>query len=155
MVLVLLRFHWNMCFPGIQVLFLTKIMFAHFIHGSSSVSCSVMSNSLGPTDCSLPGYSVDGIIQTKVLAWVAMPFSRRSSWPRDQIWVPHIADRFFTIWATREAWWKQKTLMYSFLNPESISCPIQGSNFCFLTHIQVSQETSKMVSYSHILKSFL
>ena len=37
-----------MCFPGVQVLFLTKIMFAHFIYDSSSVRCSVMSNSLGP-----------------------------------------------------------------------------------------------------------
>ena len=34
------------------------------------------------------------------------------------------------------------------------SCSIQGSNCCFLTHIQVSQETGKMVWYSHLFKSF-
>ena len=41
-------------------------------------------------------------------------------------------------------------LLYSFLNPEPVSCSIQGSNCCFLTGIQVYQETGKMVCYSHI-----
>ena len=44
--------------------------------------------------------------------------------------------------------------MYSFLNLESISCSIRGSNCCFLTHIQVSQETDKMVWNSCLSKSF-
>ena len=35
------------------------------------------------------------------LEWVTMPFSRESSWPRDQTQVSHIAGRFFTIWAVR------------------------------------------------------
>ena len=46
---------------------------------------------------------VHGIIQTIVLEWVAFPFSRGSSRPRDQTLVSHIAGRFFTSWATREA----------------------------------------------------
>ena len=37
------------------------------------------------------------------LEWVAIPSSRGSSWPRDSTWVSCITDRFFTIWATREA----------------------------------------------------
>ena len=37
------------------------------------------------------------------MEWVAIPFSRRPSQPRDWIWVSCIADIFFTIWATREA----------------------------------------------------
>ena len=41
-----------------------------------------------------------------------------------------------------------------FFNPEPISCSIQGSNCCFLTCIQVSQETGKMLWYSHLSKSF-
>ena len=49
--------------------------------------------------CSLPGYSVHGILQATVLEWVATPFSRGSSQPRDQTWVSCIAGRFFTIWA--------------------------------------------------------
>ena len=52
--------------------------------------------------CSLPGSSVHGIFQAKVLEWVAISFSRGSSWPRDQTQVPCIAGRFFTVWVTRE-----------------------------------------------------
>ena len=40
-----------------------------------------------PMDCSLPASSVHGILQAKILEWVAMPFSRGSSSPRDRIWV--------------------------------------------------------------------
>ena len=41
--------------------------------------------------------------KARILEWVAIPFSRGSSWPRGQTWVSCIAGRFFTIWATREA----------------------------------------------------
>ena len=54
-------------------------------------------------DCSMPGSSVHAIFQKRILEWVAISFSRRSSWPRDQTQVSHIAGRFFTIWATRGA----------------------------------------------------
>ena len=40
-----------------------------------------------PMNCSPPGSSVHGILQARILEWVAMPFSRVSSWPRDQIHV--------------------------------------------------------------------
>ena len=55
------------------------------------------------TDCSPPGSSVSGILQARILEWVAISFSRGSSWPRDQTWVSCFAGRFFTVWATREA----------------------------------------------------
>ena len=58
--------------------------------------------SQNPMDCSPPGSSVHGISQIKVLEWVAIPFSRVSSWPRDGTWVSYIVGRFLTIWATRE-----------------------------------------------------
>ena len=45
-------------------------------------------------------------------------------------------------------------MLYSFLNPEPVSSSIQGSNCCFLTHIQVSQETGNMVWYPHLFKNF-
>ena len=48
-------------------------------------------------NCSLPGSSVHGILQARVLEWVAIPFSRGSSWPRDQIRIFHIAGRFFPV----------------------------------------------------------
>ena len=56
-----------------------------------------------PMDCSLPGFSVHGIFQARVLEWVAISFSRRSAWPRDQTQVSCTAGRHFTLWATREA----------------------------------------------------
>ena len=52
-----------------------------------------------PVDCSPSGSSVHGILQARILEWVAIPFSRGSSWPRDRIQVSWIAGRFFTyIW---------------------------------------------------------
>ena len=56
-----------------------------------------------PMDCSLPGSSIHGIFQARVLEWVAISFSRGSSWPRDRTQVSHIADRHFTIWVTSKA----------------------------------------------------
>ena len=53
------------------------------------------------------GSSVHGILQARTLEWVAISFSRGSFWPRGWTQVFHIAGRFFTIWATREARWKQ------------------------------------------------
>ena len=61
-----------------------------------------MSNSLWPLKRSLPGFSVHGILQTKVLEWIAISFSRWSSWPMDQTQVSCIVSRFFTVWAMRE-----------------------------------------------------
>ena len=55
-----------------------------------------------PMDYGPPGSSVYGILQARILEWVAIPFSRGSSRPRDRIWVSRIAGRFFTIWATGE-----------------------------------------------------
>jgi len=52
---------------------------------------------LDTLDCSPPGSSVHGILQARILQWVAMPFSRGSSQPRDQTWVSCIAGTFFTV----------------------------------------------------------
>ena len=56
-----------------------------------------------PMDCSPPGSSVHGILQTRILEWVAIPFSQGSSRPRNWKRVSCIAGRFFKVWATREA----------------------------------------------------
>ena len=56
-----------------------------------------------PTLCDPMDYTVRGILQARILEWVAIPFSRGSSWPRDWTWVSYIADRFVIIWAIREA----------------------------------------------------
>ena len=49
-----------------------------------------------PIDCSLPGSSIHGIFQTRVLEWVAISFSRGSSWPRGGNQVSRIVGRCFT-----------------------------------------------------------
>ena len=46
--------------------------------------------------CDLMDYTVHGILQARILEWVAVPFSRGSSQPRDQTQVSHIAGGFFT-----------------------------------------------------------
>ena len=53
--------------------------------------------------CDPVDYTVHGILQARILEWVAFPFSRGSSQPRAQTQVSHIAGGFFTSWATREA----------------------------------------------------
>ena len=52
-----------------------------------------------PMNCSPPDSPIHGILQTKILEWVAISFSRGSSWSRDQTQVSCIAGRFFTVWA--------------------------------------------------------
>jgi len=51
----------------------------------------VMSNSWDPLNCSLPSSSVQWVFQARILEWVAISFSRLSSWPRDWTWVNCIA----------------------------------------------------------------
>ena len=45
--------------------------------------------------------------------------------------------------------------MYSFPNLEPVQCSMSVSNCCFLTYIQISQETGMVVWYSHLLKNLL
>ena len=63
-------------------------------------SCPTLCDPMG---CSLLGSSVHGSSQARILEWVAVPFSRGSSWPRVWTQVSHTVGRFFTVWATREA----------------------------------------------------
>ena len=64
----------------------------YYYYESESESHSVMSDSLQPC----------GILQARILEWVAFPFSRGSSQPIDRTQVSLIAGGFFTSWATRE-----------------------------------------------------
>ena len=58
---------------------------------------------LCPNLCDPMDYIVHGILQARILEWVAFPFSRGSSQPRDQTQVSCTAGGFLTSWATREA----------------------------------------------------
>ena len=51
-------------------------------------------------DCNPPGFSIQGILQARILEWVAMPSSRGSFQPRDRTWVSCLVSRFLTTSAT-------------------------------------------------------
>ena len=67
------------------------------------LSCSVVYNSVNSWTVTRKAPLFMRILKARILEWVAMPSSRGSSQSRDRIQVSHIAGRFFTIWATREA----------------------------------------------------
>ena len=94
---------WNQCLLHWQA---DSLPLSHQGSLSQSLkwSFSVVSDSLRPprTDYSLPGFSVHGIFQVRILEWVAISFSRRSSRPREWTRVSHIVGRHFTVWTTRE-----------------------------------------------------
>ena len=64
-----------------------------WVHAKLLQSCLTLCD---PMDCSPPGFSVHGIMQARILEWVAMPSSRGSSQPRDWTWVFCIAGEFLT-----------------------------------------------------------
>ena len=66
-------------------------------HRASTASLLSLVKLCKPMDCRPPGSSVHGILQVRILEWVAIPFSRGSFWSRDQSRVSGIAGRFFTL----------------------------------------------------------
>ena len=76
-------------------------------YGSSCCCCCWGAQSCptlcDPIDGSPPGSPVPGILQARVLEWIAISFSKGSSRPRNRTRVSRIAGRRFTVWATREA----------------------------------------------------
>ena len=100
------------------LIFFLSIVLQIFEKYDECVSHSVLSD-CNPMDCSLPGSSVHGILQVRILERVAIPFSRGSSWPRNQTQGPHISGRLFTVWASREA---LSSFPFSFLFPEDWTC---------------------------------
>ena len=77
------------CWPGCQ--FYLNCISCHQ-HERSTVKVTQSC----PTLCKPMDYTVPGTLQARILEWVAVPFSRRSSQPRDQTRVSCIAARFFT-----------------------------------------------------------
>ena len=94
-----------------------------------------------PMDYSPPCSSVHGILQARILEWVAMPFSKGSSQPRGQTQVSHSAGRSFLVWANRDLTQvsPHSTLTGATALPASSSCylhptpqPHCQTNFFFL-----------------------
>ena len=85
-------------------------------------------------------YTIHGILQARILEWVAFPFSRVTSQPRDQTQVSRIAGRFFTSGATREVQgnWSESLLQHIF--------QIQESNWGLLHCRQIRYQLSSQGS---------
>ena len=81
-----------------------------------------------PMDCSPSGSSVHGIPQARILEWIAIPFSRGISQPRDRTKVSCITGRFFTVWATGKS--------YS-------TCLINGSAIIIEANVSIDMTLSK------------
>ena len=78
----------------------TERLYFHFLLSESSGEVKVTQscpNLCDSMDCSLPGPSVHGILQARILQWVTISFSRGSSQPRDRTRASRIVDRCFTI----------------------------------------------------------
>ena len=76
------------------------LFYAVCMCGKLLQSCLTLCDTM---DCSPPGSSVHGILQTRVMCWVTIPFSGGSSLPRDQTWVCSIAGGFFSVSASWKA----------------------------------------------------
>ena len=78
-----------------EILFCSHSSLLIINHGSGSGVTQLCPTLCNPMDCSLQGSSVHGIFQARVLEWVAIAFSRGSSWPRDRTRVSQLqADAF-------------------------------------------------------------
>ena len=98
-----------------------------------------------PVDCSPPGSSVHGILQARILEWVAISFSRGSSQPRDRTQVSRIAGRHFILWVTREAYRLPIACIkidFDTSSPRVLTVPFHrrgpGQLFCTILSSQVS-----------------
>ena len=88
------------------------------------------------TLCDPMDYSVHGILQARILEWVAFPFSRGSSQPRGQTQVSRIAGRLFTSWATGEAHNRGRAqFAVSGLSFRGFSLQTMGSRVCGLSSL--------------------
>ena len=80
-----------------------KYIYIYLYISSDAQLCLTLCN---PMYCSLPGSSVYGIFQARLLEWVVISFSRGSSWPRDQTHVSYVSSigrQILYLWAIWEA----------------------------------------------------
>ena len=68
-------------------------------------------------DSSPPGSSVHGILQARMLEWVAIPSSKGSSWPKDQTQVSCVPGRLFTVWATGKLLPQGRGYLFALVSP--------------------------------------
>ena len=122
--------------------------YRHYVPVLSFQSCPTLCD---PMDCSPVGFSVHGILQAKMLEWVAAPSSQGSSWPRDWVHVSCIAGRFFTTEPlgkpSRHCFVQQISVSNSFFN----SADFKRLNFFYYANI--SKKSRKFNSKHDFCKS--
>ena len=98
-----------------------------------------------PTPCDPMDYIVCGILQARILEWVAFPFSKGSSQPRDRTPVSCIAGGFSTNWAIREAHADLKRYQIKFIEIKNrtIEIKILMVGFCGRVHSAELTELTK------------
>ena len=103
-----------------------------------------------PMDCSPPGSSVHGILQARILEWVAILSSRESSQPSDWTKVSHITGRFFIVWAAREAqeYWSGQPIPSPRNHPNPEIKP--GLLYCRQILYQLSYQRSPSYTTMHV-----
>ena len=115
-----------------------------------------------PALCDPMDYTTHGILQARILEWVAFPFFRGSSWPRNQTRVSCIAHRVFTNWAMREALGipdvELKSLASQGDNHAFVILPDCGSlgrGYCFILGMTMSQffQLASVISFYPVLWS--
>ena len=116
------------CFCGVYVC--VCVCVCACTHARSvTQSCPILWD---PKNCSPPGSSVHGILQAKMLEWVAMPSSRGSSQPRNWTCVSCIAGEFFTTWSPRMPYFHGLLAQYKFVEELSMwSCQFRLQSLSF------------------------
>ena len=91
--------------------------------GEVAQSCPTLCD---PVDCNLLGLSVPGILLARILAWIAISFSRGSSRPRDRTRASLIGGRRFNLWATRiEAYLKGEEAAFAVSSGSKFMLPLK------------------------------
>ena len=105
------------------------------------------------TLCDPIDYTVHWILQDKILEWVAFPFSRASSQPRDRTQVFHTAGRFFNSWAMRETLYAEYVLWNAGLDKAQAGIKTAGRN---INNLRYAGDTTTLMAKSREeLKSLL
>ena len=87
----LLELDFRCILSGIRLLVPERVVLRNVSVGQSCLTLC------DPMNCTLPGSSVHGVLQARILEWVVIPFSRGSYQPRDGARVSHAVGRLFTV----------------------------------------------------------
>ena len=94
-----------------------------------------------PMDCSPPGSSVHGILPTRILEWVAISFSRGSSWSKNQAQASCITGRFLTFWATKNTQSRNRRCFHFVLLLQQITTNFWLKQCTFIVLVSWSQKS--------------